>query len=64
MRQLKYLAMVSLLICCISSCSNKSKKYNGDSSQSDEKKTEKTTQADHEVKTETYPVHANKVYDN
>lgn len=64
MRQLKYLAMVSLLICCISSCSNKSNTDTGDSAQADAIQTEMTTSADHEVSPETYRVLAKKVSDN
>ncbi len=64
MRQLKYLAMVSLLICCISSCSNKSNTDTGDSSQADTTQTVMTTPVDHEVSPETYRVLAKKVSDN
>lgn len=64
MRQLKYLAMVSFLICCTSSCSNKSNLDTGDSAQADSIQTEMTTPADHEVSPETYRVLAKKVSDN
>lgn len=64
MRQLKYLAMVSLLICCISSCSNKSNTDTGDSAQANAIQTEMTTPANHEVSPETYRALAKKVSDN
>ncbi len=64
MRQLKYLAMVSLLICCTSSCSNKSNVDTGDSSQADTTQTVMTTPVDHEVSPETYRILAKKVSDN
>ncbi len=64
MRQLKYLAMVSLLICCISSCSNKSNTDTGDSSQADTTQTEMTTPADHIVTPESARTLAKKVSDN
>ena len=61
MRQLKYLAMVSLLICCISSCSNKSNTDTGDSSQADTIQTEMTTPVDHIVTPESARTLAKKV---
>lgn len=64
MRQLKYLAMVSLLICCISSCSNKSNTDTGDSSQADTTQTEMTTPADHIVTPELARTLAKKVSNN
>lgn len=64
MRQLKYLAMVSLLICCISSCSNKSNTDTGDSAQADAIQTEMTTSADHIVSPESARTLAKKVSDN
>lgn len=64
MRQLKYLAMVSLLICCISSCSNKSNTDTGDSSQADTTQTEMTTPADHIVTSESARTLAKKVSNN
>lgn len=64
MRQLKYLAMVSLLICCISSCSNKSNTDTGDSAQADAIQTEMTTPADHIVTPESARTLAKKVSDN
>lgn len=64
MRQLKYLAMVSLLICCISSCSNKSNTDTGNSAQTNAIQTEMTTPANHEVSPETYRALAKKVSDN
>lgn len=64
MRQLKYLAMVSLLICCISSCSNKSNTDTGDSSQADTTQTEMTTPADHIVTPESARTLAKKVSNN
>lgn len=64
MRQLKYLAMVSLLICCISSCSNKSNTDTGDSAQTNAIQTEMTTPANHEISPETYRALAKKVSDN
>lgn len=64
MRQLKYPAMVSLLICCISSCSNKSNVDTGDSSQADTIQTEMTTPADHEVNPESARTLAKKVSNN
>lgn len=64
MRQLKYMAMVSLLICCISSCSNKSNTDTGDSAQTNAIQTEMTTPANHEISPETYRALAKKVSDN
>lgn len=64
MKQLKYLAMVSLLICCISSCSNKSNTDTGDSSQADTTQTEMTTPADHIVTPESARTLAKKVSNN
>ena len=64
MRQLKYLAMVSLLICCISSCSNKSNTDTGDSSQADTIQTEMTTPVDHIVTPESARTLAKKVSNN
>ena len=64
MRQLKYLAMVSLLICCISSCSNKGNMDTGDSAQADAIQTEMITPADHKVSPEIYRTLAKKVSDN
>lgn len=64
MRQLKYLAMVSLLICCISSCSNKSNTDTGDSSQADTILTEMTTPVDHIVTPESARTLAKKVSNN
>ena len=64
MRQLKYLAMVSLLICCISSCSNKSNTDTGDSSQADTIQTEMTTPVDHIVPPEAARTLAKKVSNN
>lgn len=64
MRQLKYLAMVFLLICCISSCSNKSNTDTGDSSQADTTQTEMTTPADHIVTPESARTLAKKVSNN
>lgn len=64
MRQLKYLAMVSLLICCISSCSNKSNVDTGDSSQADTTQTVMTTSVDHTVTPESARTLAKKVSNN
>lgn len=64
MRQLKYLAMVSLLICCISSCSNKSNTDTGDSSQADTTQTVMTTSVDHIVTPESARTLAKKVSNN
>ena len=64
MRQLKYLAMVSLLICCISSCSNKSNTDTGDSSQADTTQTVMTTPVDHIVTLESARTLAKKVSNN
>lgn len=64
MRQLKYLAMVSILICCTSSCSNKSNVDTGDSSQADTTQTEMTTPADHIVTPESARTLAKKVSNN
>lgn len=64
MRQLKYLAMVSILICCTSSCSNKSNVNTGDSSQADTTQTEMTTPADHIVTPESARTLAKKVSNN
>lgn len=64
MRQLKYQAMVSLLICCISSCSNKSNTDTGDSAQADAIQTVMTTPADHIVSPESARTLAKKVSDN
>lgn len=64
MRQLKYLAMVSLLICCTSSCSNKSNVDTGDSSQADTTQTEMTTPVDHIVTPESARTLAKKVSNN
>lgn len=64
MRQLKYLAMVSLLICCISSCSNKSNVNTGDSSQADTTQTVMTTPVDHIVTPESARTLAKKVSNN
>lgn len=64
MRRLKYLAMVSLLICCISSCSNKSNTDTGDSSQADTTQTEMTTPVDHIVTPESARTLAKKVSNN
>lgn len=64
MRQLKYLAMVSLLICCISSCSNKSNTDTGDSSQADTIQTVMTTPVDHIVTPESARTLAKKVSNN
>lgn len=64
MRQLKYLAMVSLLICCISSCSNKSNTDTGDSSQADTTQTVMTTPVDHIVTPESARTLAKKVSNN
>lgn len=64
MRQLKYLAMVSFLICCISSCSNKSNTDTGDSSQANTTQTEMTTPADHIVTPESARTLAKKVSNN
>lgn len=64
MRQLKYLAMVSLLICCTSSCSNKGNMDTGDSAQADAIQTEMITPADHKVSSEIYRTLAKKVSDN
>lgn len=64
MRQLKYLAMVSILICCTSSCSNKSNVDTGDSSQADTTQTEMTTPAAHIVTPESARTLAKKVSNN
>lgn len=64
MRQLKYLAMVSILICCTSSCSNKSNVDTGDSSQADTTQTEMTTPEDHIVTPESARTLAKKVSNN
>lgn len=56
--------MVSLLICCISSCSNKSNTDTGDSSQADTTQTEMTTPADHIVTPESARTLAKKVSNN
>lgn len=64
MRQLKYLTMVSLLICCTSSCSNKGNMDTGDSAQADAIQTEMITPADHKVSPEIYRTLAKKVSDN
>lgn len=64
MRQLKYLTMVSLLICCTSSCSNKGNMDTGDSAQADSIQTEMITPADHKVSPEIYRTLAKKVSDN
>ncbi len=56
--------MVSLLICCISSCSNKSNTDTGNSAQTNAIQTEMTTPANHEVSPETYRALAKKVSDN
>lgn len=64
MRQLKYPAMVSLLICCISSCSNKSNTDTGDSSQADTTQTVMTTPVDHIVTPESARTLAKKVSNN
>lgn len=64
MRQLKYLTMVSLLICCTSSCSNKGNMDTGDSAQADAIQTEMITPADHKVSPEIYQTLAKKVSDN
>lgn len=64
MRQLKYLAMVSILICCTSSCSNKSNVDTGDSSQADTTQTVMTTPADHIVTPESARTLAKKVSNN
>ena len=64
MRQLKYLAMVSLLICCTSSCSNKSNVDTGDSSQADTTQTVMTTPVDHIVTPESARTLAKKVSNN
>lgn len=64
MRQLKYLAMVSLFICCTSSCSNKSNLDTGDSSQTDTTQTVMTTPVDHIVTPESARTLAKKVSNN
>lgn len=64
MRQLKYLAMVSLLICCTSSCSNKSNVDTGDSSHADTTQTVMTTPVDHIVTPESARTLAKKVSNN
>lgn len=64
MRQLKYLTMVSLLICSTSSCSNKGNMDTGDSAQADAIQTEMITPADHKVSPEIYRTLAKKVSDN
>ena len=64
MRQLKYLAMVSLLICCISSCSNKSNMNTGDSAQADTTQTVMTTPVDHIITPESARTLAKKVSNN
>lgn len=64
MRQLKYLAMVFLLICCISSCSNKSNVDTGDSSQADTTQTVMTTPVDNIVTPESARTLAKKVSNN
>ena len=64
MRQLKYLAMVSILICCISSCSNKSNVDTGDSSQADTTQTVMTTPVDNIVTPESARTLAKKVSNN
>lgn len=64
MRQLKYLAMVSLLICCTSSCFNKSNVDTGDSSQADTTQTVMTTPVDHIVTPESARTLAKKVSNN
>lgn len=64
MRQLKYLAMVSLLICCTSSCSNKSNVDTGDSLQADTTQTVMTTPVDHIVTPESARTLAKKVSNN
>lgn len=64
MRQLKYLAMVFLLICCISSCSNKSNMNTGDSAQADTTQTVMTTPVDHIITPESARTLAKKVSNN
>lgn len=64
MRQLKYLAMASILICCISSCSNKSNMDTGDSSQADTTQTVMTTPVDNIVTPESARTLAKKVSNN
>lgn len=64
MRQLKYLAMVSLLICCISSCSNKSNMNTGDSAQADTTQTVMTTPVYHIITPESARTLAKKVSNN
>lgn len=56
--------MVSLLICCISSCSNKSNVDTGDSSQADTTQTVMTTPVDHIVTPESARTLAKKVSNN
>ena len=56
--------MVSLLICCTSSCSNKGNMDTGDSAQADAIQTEMITPADHKVSPEIYRTLAKKVSDN
>lgn len=56
--------MVSLLICCISSCSNKSNTDTGDSSQADTTQTVMTTPVDHIVTPESARTLAKKVSNN
>lgn len=56
--------MVSILICCTSSCSNKSNTDTGDSSQADTTQTEMTTPADHIVTPESARTLAKKVSNN
>lgn len=56
--------MVSILICCTSSCSNKSNVDTGDSSQADTTQTEMTTPADHIVTPESARTLAKKVSNN
>lgn len=56
--------MVSILICCTSSCSNKSNVDTGDSAQADAIQTEMTTPADHIVTPESARSLAKKVSNN
>ena len=56
--------MVSLLICCISSCSNKSNTDTGDSSQADTTQTVMTTPVDRIVTPESARTLAKKVSNN
>ena len=56
--------MVSLLICCISSCSNKSNMNTGDSAQADTTQTVMTTPVDHIITPESARTLAKKVSNN